>query len=309
MARTEDQRFTVSESMTIGFIGAGRMAQAMSRGFISKGILKPHKIIASDAVPQMLDCIREQGVRTTRSNLEIVENSDLVIIAVKPHIVTPVLQEVSCKVTREKLFLSIAAGVTLETLERNLPSQTRVVRAMPNTPALVQSGATVIAPGSSVLPGDKELIQGLFRTIGICEAGSESQLDAVTGLSGSGPAYGFLAIESLADGGVKMGLPRDLAQKLAAQTLLGAAKMVLESGKHPGQLKDEVCSPGGTTIAAIHRLEEKGFRSALISAVETATNKAKEMGAIESQKQQETVLLREPSSEQTSNVQQASSSQ
>lgn len=268
------------------------MAQAMSRGFISKGVVKPHKIMASDTVPQILDCIKEQGVRISRSNLEIVENSDLIIIAVKPHVVSPILQEVSSKVTREKLFLSIAAGVTLETLEKNLPSQTRVIRAMPNTPALVQTGATVIAPGSSVLQGDRELIQGLFRTIGICEVGTEEQLDAVTGLSGSGPAYGFLAIESLADGGVKMGLPRDLAQKLAAQTLLGAAKMVLESGKHPGQLKDEVCSPGGTTIAAIHKLEETGFRSSLITAVETATNRAKELGVIESQKQQ-TVLLRE----------------
>ncbi|XP_022330283.1 pyrroline-5-carboxylate reductase 2-like [Crassostrea virginica] len=298
MARTEDQRFTVSESMTIGFIGAGRMAQAMSRGFISKGVVKPHKIMASDTVPQMLDTIREQGVRITNNNLEIVENSDLIIIAVKPHVVSPILQEVSGKVTREKLFLSIAAGVTLETLEKNLPSQTRVIRAMPNTPALVQTGATVIAPGSSILAGDKELIQGLFRTIGICEVGSEEQLDAVTGLSGSGPAYGFLAIESLADGGVKMGLPRDLAQKLAAQTLLGAAKMVLESGKHPGQLKDEVCSPGGTTIAAIHKLEETGFRSSLITAVETATVRAKELGVIESQKQQ-TVLLREQPAEQS----------
>lgn len=302
MARTEDQRFTVSESMTIGFIGAGRMAQAMSRGFISKGVVKPHKIMASDTVPQMLDCIKEQGVRISRSNLEIVENSDLIIIAVKPHVVSPILQEVSSKVTREKLFLSIAAGVTLETLEKNLPSQTRVIRAMPNTPALVQTGATVIATGSSVLQGDRELIQGLFRTIGICEVGTEEQLDAVTGLSGSGPAYGFLAIESLADGGVKMGLPRDLAQKLAAQTLLGAAKMVLESGKHPGQLKDEVCSPGGTTIAAIHKLEETGFRSSLITAVETATNRAKELGVIESQKQQ-TVLLREQPNVESSSSQ------
>lgn len=278
------------------------MAQAMSRGFISKGVVKPHKIMASDTVPQMLDCIKEQGVRISRSNLEIVENSDLIIIAVKPHVVSPILQEVSSKVTREKLFLSIAAGVTLETLEKNLPSQTRVIRAMPNTPALVQTGATVIAPGSSVLQGDRELIQGLFRTIGICEVGTEEQLDAVTGLSGSGPAYGFLAIESLADGGVKMGLPRDLAQKLAAQTLLGAAKMVLESGKHPGQLKDEVCSPGGTTIAAIHKLEETGFRSSLITAVETATNRAKELGVIESQKQQ-TVLLREQPSVESSSSQ------
>lgn len=258
--------------------------------------------MASDTVPQMLDCIKEQGVRISRSNLEIVENSDLIIIAVKPHVVSPILQEVSSKVTREKLFLSIAAGVTLETLEKNLPSQTRVIRAMPNTPALVQTGATVIAPGSSVLQGDRELIQGLFRTIGICEVGTEEQLDAVTGLSGSGPAYGFLAIESLADGGVKMGLPRDLAQKLAAQTLLGAAKMVLESGKHPGQLKDEVCSPGGTTIAAIHKLEETGFRSSLITAVETATNRAKELGVIESQKQQ-TVLLREQPNVESSSSQ------
>lgn len=150
---------------------------------------------------------------------------------------------------------------------------------MPNITVTVQAAASVIAPGTSVQLNDSELVRELFQSIGICEIGSENLLDAVTGLSGSGPAYGFIAIESLADGGVNMGLPRDLALKLAAQTLLGAAKMVLESGKHPGQLKDDVCSPGGTTIAAVQSLEKSGFRACLIDAVEAATLKAQELGS------------------------------
>lgn len=273
--------------MSVGFIGAGRMAQALSRGFISKGIVKPQKMMASDQSESILDFMKKQGVSTTNCNIELVERCDLVVMAVKPHLVADVLQEISDFFTTDKMFVSIAAGVPLEVLETNLPEETRVLRAMPNTACLVHAGATVIAPGKFVRNGDASLVQKLFQTVGLCYVGTEDQLDAVTGLSGSGPAYAFATIESLADGGVKMGLPRDLATKLAAQTLFGAAKMVLESGKHPGQLKDEVCSPGGTTITAMHELERGGFRGTIMDAVEASALRAKEMGELEVQKQEE----------------------
>ncbi|CAC5384839.1 proC [Mytilus coruscus] len=269
----------VSEDMTIGFIGAGRMAQAMTKGFVTTGIIKAKNITASDADPRMLQFIKEFGVTTTQENKEVVYKSKVVVIAVKPNVVTKILKEVKEHVSKDKIVVSIAAGVPLSTFEQNLPPGSRVVRVMPNITVTVQAAASVIAPGTSVQLNDSELVRELFQSIGICEIGSENLLDAVTGLSGSGPAYGFIAIESLADGGVNMGLPRDLALKLAAQTLLGAAKMVLESGKHPGQLKDDVCSPGGTTIAAVQSLEKSGFRACLIDAVEAATLKAQELGS------------------------------
>ncbi|XP_022330294.1 uncharacterized protein LOC111128753 [Crassostrea virginica] len=273
--------------MSVGFIGAGRMAQALSRGFISKGIVKPQKMMASDTSQEILETMKKQGITTTNCNIELVERCDLVVMAVKPHLVSDILQEISDFFTNEKMFVSIAAGVPLEILETNLPHDARVLRAMPNTACLVHAGATVIAPGKAVRKGDASLVQKLFQTVGLCYVGSEDHLDAVTGLSGSGPAYAFATIESLADGGVKMGLPRDMATKLAAQTLLGAAKMVLDSGKHPGQLKDEVCSPGGTTITAMHELERGGFRGTIMDAVEASALKAKEMGEQEIQKQEE----------------------
>ncbi|XP_033727520.1 pyrroline-5-carboxylate reductase 2-like [Pecten maximus] len=279
MATPTVTRKHVPEDMTVGFIGAGRMAQAMAKGFISTGILKASNIVASDPDPICLQSIQSMGVKVTDDNLKVVADSQLVVLAVKPHIITPVLKQVSPSFSRDKLMVSIAAGITLSTLEENLLPSTRVVRVMPNTPALVQAGASVLAPGSGALSGDPELVSELLSCIGICESSTEGLLDAVTGLSGSGPAYAFVAIEALADGGVKMGLPRDMAVKLAAQTLLGAAKMVLETGKNPGQLKDEVCSPGGTTIAAMHKLEKGGFRGALMDAVEAATLKASELGA------------------------------
>lgn len=269
----------VSENMTVGFIGAGRMAQAMTKGFVTTGIIKAKNITASDADPRMLQFIKEFGVTTTQENKEVVDKSKVVVIAVKPNVVTKILKEVKEHVSKDKIVVSIAAGVPLSTFEQNLPPGSRVVRVMPNITVTVQAAASVIAPGTSVQLNDSELVRELFQSIGICEIGSENLLDAVTGLSGSGPAYGFIAIESLADGGVNMGLPRDLALKLAAQTLLGAAKMVLESGKHPGQLKDDVCSPGGTTIAAVQSLEKSGFRACLIDAVEAATLKAQELGS------------------------------
>ncbi|ESO83212.1 hypothetical protein LOTGIDRAFT_169622 [Lottia gigantea] len=263
----------------VGFIGAGRMAQALAKGFITSGLVKANNITASDTNPICLQMLKDMGAKTTTHNTDVVNNSNMVIIATKPHIVKKVLNEVSHKVTKDNLFVSIAAGITIDTLEENLPKGTRVVRVMPNTPALVSAGASVVTPGHAANPTDSKMVGELLKSIGIVEEGVETYLDAVTGLSGSGPAYAFVAIEAMSDGGVKMGLPRDLATKLAAQTLLGAAKMVLETGKHPGQLKDEVCSPGGTTIDAIYSLEKAGFRGALIDAVTIATEKAKLLGA------------------------------
>ncbi|XP_050412666.1 pyrroline-5-carboxylate reductase 1, mitochondrial [Patella vulgata] len=276
---TDLSKSAITENTMVGFIGAGRMAQAMAKGFISSGLVRAGNITASDHNQQCLQILQDLGAKTTRENQEVVTKSDLVVLAVKPHIVKPVLREVAPIVKSDTLFVSIAAGVTIESIESNLPVGTRVVRVMPNTPALVSAGASVLTKGTTASDTDSKLVKALLSSIGICEEGSESYLDAVTGLSGSGPAYAFVAIEAMADGGVKQGLPRDLALKLAAQTLLGAAKMVLETGKHPGQLKDEVCSPGGTTIAAIASLEKSGFRGALIDAVEVATLRAHALGA------------------------------
>ncbi|XP_052764435.1 uncharacterized protein LOC128206171 [Mya arenaria] len=278
-----ERKTRISENMTVGFIGAGRMAQAMARGFISAGVIKAENIMLSDVNPHMLNSIKKDlGVKITECNREVVTRSDLIVLAVKPNVVSPILKEVSSDVSKTKLLVSIAAGIPISAIEQLLPKGSRVIRVMPNTPALVLAAASVLAPGQAVVDGDTDLVIELLQCIGIAEPGSEKLLDAVTGLSGSGPAYTYMAIEALADGGVKMGLPRDLAMKLAAQTMLGAAKMVLETGKHPGQLKDEVCSPGGTTIAALHKLERAGFRATLIDAVEAATLRAQELGDINS---------------------------
>lgn len=274
------KRCDIPANIMIGFLGAGRMAQAMARGLISGGVVQPSKIWASDPDPAVLKFIQCLGVNTTSKNEEVVENTQVVVIAVKPNVVSSLLKEVSPFITKDNLVVSIAAGIRISIIEALLPPASRVIRVMPNTPALVQAGAAVLAPGSAVRKGDNDLVAELLSSVGICEEGTEANLDAVTGVSGSGPAYAFAAIEALSDGGVKMGLPRALSTKLAAQTLLGAAKMVLETGKHPGQLKDEVCSPGGTTIHAMHTLEKSGFRSALIDAVEAAAKHSQFLGKL-----------------------------
>ncbi|GFT91845.1 pyrroline-5-carboxylate reductase 2 [Nephila pilipes] len=210
----------------------------------------------------------------------VASESRIIILAVKPPVIPKVLKDITEHITPQHLVISVAMGITTRHIEKALPPKSRVIRVMPNTPALVREGASVFSCGSNTLEEDATTAHRIFTSVGICEEIEEYLLDAVTGLSGSGPAYMFMAIEALADGAVKMGIRRELAIKLAAQTLLGAAKMVLETGKHPGALKDDVCSPGGTSIQAVHELEKNGFRSALISAVEAATQRSKETGGL-----------------------------
>jgi pyrroline-5-carboxylate reductase len=219
------------------------------------------------------------GIATQPDNQDAVERSDLVVIAVKPSVVEPALRALSGRDLARPLWVSIAAGIPIAKLAALLPSGARIVRAMPNTPALAQAGATAIAAGPAARPEDREAAAALFETVGLCwEAQSESQLDAVTGLSGSGPAYVFVFLEALGDAGVRVGLPREAAYRLAFQTVLGAAKLAQESGRHPAALKDQVTSPGGTTIAGLERLEAGGFRAAVYEAVAAATRRSRELG-------------------------------
>ena len=218
------------------------------------------------------------GVEVTGDNRAAAAEGDLIILSVKPQVVEAVLAEIAPAIDAAKLLVSIAAGVSIATLARALPAGTRIVRTMPNTPALVGAGATALARGPHASEADLTVARALFEAVGTAVVVDEPLLDGVTGLSGSGPAYVFLAIEVLADGGVKAGLPRPAAVALAAQTVLGAARLVLETGRHPGELKDMVTSPGGTTIAGVHALEARGFRAALIEAVEASARRSRELG-------------------------------
>jgi pyrroline-5-carboxylate reductase len=269
----------MSNAFELGFLGAGRMATALAQGIVRAGLVPASGIIASDIEP----AAREQfssstGGRCTDRNSDVARASTIVV-AVKPHQVASVLAELRETPDARPLVVSIAAGITLAKLESALAPGARVVRVMPNTPALVGTSATAYALGTSATPPDAAWVQKLFESVGVAFAVKESLLDAVTGLSGSGPAYGYLMIEALSDGGVAAGLPRDIATRLAAQTLMGAARMVLETGLHPGALKDQVTSPGGTTIDGLHELEKAGVRAGLIQAVRTAAEKSRRLGA------------------------------
>ncbi|CAD5123857.1 DgyrCDS12163 [Dimorphilus gyrociliatus] len=276
---TSDNTSLSQLNLKIGFIGAGKMAQAICKGFIISKLIKAENVSASSTGMNTsnVESMKNIGVRMANSNADVMHSSDIIIIAVKPHIVSTVLQEINCIEMKSKLFVSVAAGITLEKIEELLPKNTRAIRVMPNTPCLVQCGASVCSPGSSATKEDCDMIVKLMSSIGICHVAPERLLNGVTGLSGSGPAYVFQMVEAMSDGGVKQGLPRDLATKLAAQTLMGAAKMVLETGLHPGALKDAVTSPGGTTISGLHELEKGGLRAALMCAVEAAAKRASEL--------------------------------
>lgn len=269
----------MSAKLSIGFLGAGKMATALARGFVRAKLAAPGQIIASDPfAPARTAFAKETGAKAATSNAEVVQSAKVIFLAVKPDQVASVLAEVRDHFTGKHLLISIAAGVPIAKLEGALVAGARVIRVMPNTPALVGESASAYAMGKAATRADGELAQKLFSAVGTAFHVKESLLDAVTGLSGSGPAYVYQFIEALSDGGVAAGLPRDVATKLAAQTVLGSAKMVLETGQHPGTLKDMVTSPGGTTIEGLHELEKGKLRGTVISAVRAATEKSRKLG-------------------------------
>ncbi|MBX3217573.1 MAG: pyrroline-5-carboxylate reductase [Labilithrix sp.] len=264
---------------TLGFIGGGNMAAALVKGLLHSKVVPPERVIVSDVKEERLQQLHEKhGVRTTTDNLELVRGADVVVLSVKPQVIDKVLGVIGAHVRPEQLVVSVAAGVPVAAMEARLPEGARVVRTMPNTPATVDAGATAIAPGTHATEEDLEIAHELFAAVGRVVTLDESLLDAVTGLSGSGPAYVMLMIEALADGGVKVGLHRDTALLLAAQTVYGSAKLLLDTGEHPGRLKDMVTSPGGTAIAGLHTLESGGLRRTLIDAVEAATTRSATLG-------------------------------
>jgi pyrroline-5-carboxylate reductase len=269
----------MADKLTIGFLGAGKMAAALAKGVVAAGLVKAAHIRASDPLPAALSAFAAQtGAGTTASNAQVVQFARVLVLAVKPGNMAGLLDEIRPVVTPGHLLLSIAAGVPIAKLEGGLGLGARVIRVMPNTPALVGASATAYALGTSATAADAALAHKIFSAVGLAFPLKEALLDAVTGLSGSGPAYVYLMIEALSDGGVAAGLPREVATKLAAQTLLGGAKMVLETGLHPGALKDMVTSPGGTTIEGLHELEKGMVRGVLINAVRAAAEKSRKLG-------------------------------
>lgn len=264
---------------TIGFLGAGQMARALAQGFVQAGLVKAEAIVASDPSPAAREAFAQllPAADVVESNRETAERSDVVFLAVKPQYVAIAAPEARPALNASKLVVSIVAGAPLAALAERLGT-TRLVRVMPNTPCLVGEAAAGYCLGDGATREDGQLVSDLLGAVGVALQVEERLLDAVTGLSGSGPAYGYVMIEALADGGVRMGLPREVALTLAAQTLLGAAKMVLATHEHPAVLKDRVASPGGTTIAGLQALEDRGVRAALIAAVEAATRRSMELG-------------------------------
>jgi len=263
----------------IGMLGAGNMAGALIRGLLASKSRTPEQIGASDVQPERLAALKKQyGIQTFTSNEELVRWADMIVLAVKPQVIDRVLGEISSTLPKSTLLVSIAAGIPISMIEERVVAGLPVVRAMPNTAAIALAGATGIAPGSHAKSEHIEAAKALFDAVGRTVVLDESLIDAVTGLSGSGPAYVMLIIDALADGGVRVGLHRDTALLLAAQTVYGSAKLQLETGEHPGRLKDMVTSPGGTAIAGLHTLESGGLRRTLIDAVSSATERASQLG-------------------------------
>jgi pyrroline-5-carboxylate reductase len=263
----------------VGFVGAGNMGEALIKGLVAANLVPADAIHASDVRHAHLRTLEERyGVQCTDDNAELVSRVDVVILAVKPQIMASLVGQISAAITAQKLLISIAAGVPTAAIRAALGKDARLIRVMPNTPALVLEGVTAIAKGQGLEPGDLDTASELFSAVGRVVVVEEALMDAVTGLSGSGPAYVAIVIESLADGGVKMGLDRVTAMTLATQTVLGTARLLAETGHHPGALKDMVSSPGGTTIAGIAALEEGGVRNTFIKAVERATLRSRELG-------------------------------
>ncbi|BCA55839.1 Pyrroline-5-carboxylate reductase [Nitrospira sp. KM1] len=264
-------------SDTVAFMGGGQMAEAIIGGLLAGDVRSAEAIWATDPVTARRDRLKSEfGIRVGADNLPAVQWASIVVLAVKPQQVERLLKELERDLSG-RIVVSIVAGTSIANIADHSPGA-RIIRAMPNTPALVREGMTALAYGPNVSSDDVEQVRAMFTAVGRVISVEEHLMDAVTGLSGSGPAYVFQAIEALADGGVKVGLPRQTAEILAAQTVLGAARMVLESGEHPAKLKDRVASPGGTTMAGLHQLEQGRFRATLMGAVEAATRRSRELG-------------------------------
>lgn len=265
---------------TIGFIGGGRMAEALIQGIIKAGLVDPARISAADPDPSRQQLLADQyGIRTCAQAIDFINDCTILVLAVKPQVMGPVLDSVKPAIHSGHLVISIAAGIPLSFMEARLSgTKCRLVRVMPNTPALVQEGASALSPGAGTTDEDMAKARAIFDAVGRSVVLAESYLDAVTGLSGSGPAYVFSFIEALIDGGVKVGLNRADAQLLVLQTVLGSVKLAMESNEHPAQLRAMVTSPGGTTIAGLHELARSGFSGIIMDAVEAATKRSKELG-------------------------------
>ncbi|KAG8053958.1 hypothetical protein GUJ93_ZPchr0001g32342 [Zizania palustris] len=268
---------TRGDVFRLGFIGPGNLAESIARGVVASGVLPASAIrTAAHRRPERAVAFASLGAHIFDTNAQVLHDSDVIVISVKPQIVKQVLVELKPLLSEEKLLVSIAAGIKIDDLQE-WSGQRRIIRVMPNTPSAVGQAASVMCLGEMATENDENRVKSLFSAIGKVWTAEEKYFDAVTGLSGSGPAYIFLAIEAMADGGVAAGLPRDLALGLASQTVLGAATMVNQTGKHPGQLKDQVTSPAGTTITGIQELEKGAFRGTLINAVVAATKRCREL--------------------------------
>ncbi|MCY6372130.1 pyrroline-5-carboxylate reductase [Clostridium ganghwense] len=262
----------------IGFIGCGNMASAMINGIVKSDLISPEYIIASNPTEEKLIKIKEENdIRTTKSNIEVAKSSNILFLSVKPNKYKDVIKEIKDEVREDTIIVTIAAGITISRIEEYFDKEVKVVRTMPNTPALVGEGMSALCGNEHVTEEEMKKVVSLFKCFGKVEVVEEKYMDVVTALTGSSPAYVYMFIEALADGAVLKGLPRQKAYKLAAQAVFGSAKMVLETDKHPGQLKDDVCSPGGTTIEAVYALERNGFRAGVMEAMEECVEKARNM--------------------------------
>jgi pyrroline-5-carboxylate reductase len=271
------------QDQIIAVLGAGNIGRALIGGLLRGGELAPEQIRATRRSPVAIDDLKTffPGIHAGADNAEAVTGATIVILAVKPQAASGVLKSIRAHISRETLLISVLAGTTTESIRTALDQDLAIVRAMPNTPALVDEGATALAGGRYTMNEHLLMAQSIFDRVGIVEIVPEHLMDAVTGLSGSGPAYIYMVIEALTDGGVKMGIPRAQALRLAAKTVLGAARLTIETGQHPAILRDEVTTPGGTAIAAVAELEKHGLRTMLIDAVATATERARQLSQIE----------------------------
>ncbi|MCM3585474.1 pyrroline-5-carboxylate reductase [Mesobacillus maritimus] len=262
----------------VGFIGCGNMSKAIIGGIVNSGYMSPNEIFVSNrSLPSLEEVKRKYEVHTTQDNVEVAQNCDLIFLAVKPYQYATVIEQIKEVVHEDAIIIMIAAGQTIEQNEQRFGRRMKMVRTMPNTPVLVGEGMTGVSINDLVTEDEKQEIQTIFECFGKVEFVEERLMDAVSGVSGASPAYAYMFIEALADGAVLQGIPRKQAYTFAAQALLGASKMVLETDLHPGELKDQVCSPGGATIEAVARLEESGFRSSVIQAVSASVEKSKNM--------------------------------